>query len=44
MAAQMNLAAVGFFQPADHAQGRRLAAAAGAEQSEKFTFGDLQMM
>ena len=35
--------AVGFFQSADHAQRRRLAATAGAEQGEEFAFFDLEI-
>ena len=35
--------AVGFFQSADHAQRRRFAATAGAEQGEEFAFFDLEI-
>jgi hypothetical protein len=41
LVAQMNLAAVRFFQTADHAQGRRLAATARAQHGEKLALGDV---
>ena len=43
LAAKINFAAVGLFQPADHTQRRCLAATAGTEQGKKFAFGDLQV-
>jgi hypothetical protein len=39
----MNLAAIGFFQAADHAQCGCLAAAAGTEHGEKLTLGDVEI-
>jgi hypothetical protein len=39
----MNLAAIRFFQAADHTQRRGFAAAARSQQREKFAFGDFQV-